>query len=89
MDSRKVSRLLLKDGHDRMKWVSSSILFGHSLQKRFSLGVCGFVWRPDSIARQWSQFTQSQFTQSQFRNYSPIESILYHGKLLLISNRIL
>ena len=54
MDSRKVFRSLLKDGHDRMKWVSSSILFGHSLQKRLSLGVCGYVWRPDSIARQWS-----------------------------------
>ena len=27
-------------------------------------------------------------THSQFRNYSPIESILYHGKVLLISNRI-
>ena len=54
MDSRKVFRSLLKDGHDRMKWVSSSILFGHSLQKRFSLGVGGFVRRPDFIARQWS-----------------------------------
>ena len=41
MDSRKVFSSLLKDGHDRMKWVSFSILFGHSLQKRFSLGVCG------------------------------------------------
>ena len=54
MDSRKLFRSLLKDGHDRMKWVSSSILFGHSLQNRFSLRVCGFVWRPDSIARQLS-----------------------------------
>ena len=33
-------------------------------------------------------YSKAVVTQSQFRNYSPIESILYHGKVLLISNRI-
>ena len=54
MDSRKVFSSLLIDGHDRMKWVSSSILFGHSLQKRLSLGVCGFVLAARFYSRQWS-----------------------------------
>ena len=49
--------------------------------KRLSLGVCGLCG--GQILK------KAMVTQSQFRNYYPIKSILQHGKVLFISNRIL